>query len=213
MTNSTDIIGQKYGRLTVIRKADSGRERYVCQCDCGNTIILVPSRIKKRKSCGCYEKENLRIISKSALTHGKTNTRLYGIWCKMKDRCYNPNIEHYDCYGGRGITICDEWSNSFEVFYEWAMQNGYADNLSIDRINVNGNYEPNNCRWATKTEQMRNRRDTVFVMYKGNKIPISEVSEKYGIYKAYIWRKVKAGYDDLSTILLMWEEKEKRKIK
>lgn len=206
MANDT-LIGQKYGKLTVIKVADEGRKRYVCQCDCGNTIILVPSRIKRYKSCGCYEKENLRIISKSALTHGKTNTRLYGTWCRMKDRCYNPNIEHYDCYGGRGITICEEWKNNFQAFYDWSMANGYRDDLSIDRINVNGNYEPSNCRWATKVEQMRNRRDTVFVFNNGEKIPISAVSEQYGIYKTYIWRKVKAGYTELSDILSLWQQK------
>lgn len=204
MSNVDDLIGQRFGRLTVIQKASEGRKRYLCKCDCGNSITLVPCRLRKYKSCGCYEKENMKIISKSALTHGKTNTRLYGIWCRMKDRCNNPNLEHYDCYGGRGIKVCDEWQHSFESFYEWAMSSGYRNDLSIDRIDVNGDYEPSNCRWATLTEQQRNKRNTVYVMDNGIKISISEACEKYGIDKNFMWRKVKAGFT-LPDIISRWE--------
>ena len=203
MNNSNDLIGQKFGKLTVIEKAKEGRQRYICKCECGNTITLQRSRLPKYKSCGCYEKVNLEIISHSSYKHGKTNTRLYGIWCGMKDRCYNSNCEHYDCYGGRGIRVCDEWLNDFQKFYDWSIQNGYEKGLSIDRIDVDGNYEPSNCRWATKIEQMRNRRDTVFVEDNGIKIPITEACEKYGIEKTFLWRKVKAGYS-LSEILTTW---------
>ena len=204
-----NLIGQKFGRLTVIQKAEKGRERYVCQCECGNTIMLVRCRLPKYKSCGCYEKENLKIISKSS-THGMTNTRLYGIWCGMKDRCYNSNIENYYCYGGRGITVCDEWRHSFETFFEWAMNNGYKDDLSIDRINVNGNYEPSNCHWVTMIEQKRNKRNTVYIIDNGQKIPISVACERYGIEKTFMWRKVKAGFS-LPDIISRWEYNQKRK--
>lgn len=205
-----NLIGQKFGRLTVIQKSEQGREKYICQCECGNIITLQRCRIPRYKSCGCYEKENLRIISKSALTHGKTNTRLYGTWCRMKDRCYNPNIEHYDCYGGRGITICEEWKNNFRAFYDWSMANGYRDDLSIDRINVNGNYEPSNCRWATMIEQKRNKRNTVYIIDNGQKIPISVACERYGIEKTFMWRKVKAGFS-LPDIISRWEYNQKKK--
>lgn len=204
-------IGQKFGKLTVIDIVKDKRNTYVCKCECGKIDVLVASRLKQRKSCGCYEKENLKIISKSALTHGKTNTRMYGIWCGMKDRCFNPNVCQWEYYGGRGITVCDEWKHDFQAFYDWSMAHGYEEHLSIDRIDVNGNYEPSNCRWITLDEQKRNRRDTVYIMEDGVKVPISVICEKYGIYKTFVWRKVKAGWE-LPEILMRWEENQARKV-
>ena len=124
---------------------------------CGTEFKTGSQDVKRghTKSCGCYQK---RRVSETHKTHGKRHTRLYKIWINMKKRTLNSKNKHYINYGGRGITICDEWKNDFMSFYNWAMENGYSDELSIDRIDNDGNYEPNNCRWTTRTIQNRNQR-------------------------------------------------------
>ena len=156
-----DLTGKRFGRLTVIERAsiDSSKEVcWLCRCDCGN--ITKPIRgndLKRGKviSCGCYRKQ---LISERQTIHGLENTRIYNIWNNMKYRCYNSKSNNYKHYGGRGITVCEEWKNSVQAFYEWAMSHGYSDELTLDRIDVNGNYEPSNCHWATVSEQNKNRR-------------------------------------------------------
>lgn len=193
-----DLTGQKHGRLTVIRKADYGKTQWVCRCNCGKELTIPASKFFILKSCGCYEKENLNVIKYSALTHGMTNTRLYGIWCGIKGRCYNPNVPHYDRYGGRGIKMCDEWKNDFQSFADWAIANGFNLNStgkeqSIDRINPSGNYEPSNCRWVTQLEQARNRSDSVFVSYNGERLPLAVYVQTTGVEKTYAFRGFKNG--------------------
>lgn len=154
-----NMIGQRFGRLIVISYIGSGRNRgamWLCQCDCGKTTKSSRTNLIRgaMKSCGCEKNERVSILNK---IHGMTRKRPYRIWQNMKTRCLNPKYKQWENYGGRGITICDEWKDNFQAFYDWAIANGYADNLTIDRINNDGNYCPENCRWTTMAEQNKNR--------------------------------------------------------
>ena len=120
------------------------------------------------------------------ITHGKSKTRLYNIWSDMKRRCYNPKNKRYNRYGGRGISVCDEWKDDFQAFYDWAIYNDYAEDLTIDRIDVNGNYEPNNCRWITWKEQQRNTSRNRFITVNGVTRTMTEWAEITGIHRDVI---------------------------
>ena len=173
-----NLVGHKFNRLTVISRCgtnSSGAALWDCECDCGNHVVVRSADLTRghSKSCGCY---NLEALSKRG-KHWKSKSRLYNIWTSLKGRCYNPNDRAYDDYGKRGITVCDEWKNSYILFEKWAMNNGYNQGLSIDRIDVNGNYEPSNCRWTNDIIQARNRRNSVFVSYHGKEATLEEMCQ------------------------------------
>ena len=189
-----DIVGQKFGRLTVVKRVEKPKESnrrdafWLCICECGNEKVVAGYYLRSgtTKSCGCYNIDNLKSRKgvKYGGKHGMYNSRIYKNYHAIKARCFNTNNEHYDIYGGRGITICDEWlgEKGFENFYDWAIKNGYSDALTIDRIDVDGNYEPSNCRWADKSVQGFNRH-----IQSNNSTGHKGVSKtKSGNYRAYI---------------------------
>lgn len=160
-----DLTGQRFGRLTVIEKSPSRRGDktwWSCKCDCGSTLEVwsVYLRNGTTKSCGCLNREmcsaRLKAYRKRNGADGRSKTRLHSIWAGMKERCLSPGSHAYALYGGRGITVCDEWRNSFEAFRDWALTHGYSEDLSIDRIDVDGDYCPENCRWADAITQSNN---------------------------------------------------------
>lgn len=153
-----DISGQRFGRLVAVRvagKTGSGEARWECLCDCGKIKTVRYGHLKSGavKSCGCWNHSP----KKHGMTAKGERPRIYGIWVGMKQRCTNPNVDKYPRYGGRGVKVCQEWMTSFEAFYKWAMSHGYRDDLTIDRIDNDGNYTPENCRWVTNAENIRNR--------------------------------------------------------
>ena len=181
MAKLKDLTGQKFGRLTVISYYGVIKNHYYwnCICDCGKKCIVASTNLKSKRleSCGCLNKESVSIRKTK---HKKSNTKLYKIWHNMKLRCYNVKNLNYKNYGGRNITICNEWQK-FENFYNWSITNGYNDNLSIDRINVNGNYEPNNCRWITIKEQQNNRRNNHLLTFNGKTQTVAQWSKELNI--------------------------------
>lgn len=181
------LQGQRFGRLEVIgfdRIDEVRATRWFCKCDCGNIVSVRSSALisGRTKSCGCLKLETAKEIGRTTgVKHGMSqNNRLYRTWKNMRARCENQNNNDYCRYGGRGISVCEEWQD-FSAFYRWAMENGYNESLSIERIDNNGNYCPENCKWATNTEQQRNRRKTVKLTYKGETKALSEWVEIFGL--------------------------------
>ena len=160
MSKLINLTGKRFGRLTVLEKVENKGKttnaRWLCLCDCGNTTEVLGTTLRRGEStsCGCYRAEYWRERQKK---HGESGTRLATEWYAMRERC-RRNIPHFKYWAGRGIKVCEEWENSFESFRDWALGNGYKDNLTLDRIDNDKGYSPDNCRWVTKAEQNKNRR-------------------------------------------------------
>lgn len=194
-----DLTGQRFEKLTVLSKAYSKKAKrgtrvyYNCVCDCGNKTVVAAANLRtgKVKSCGCIKAERLK---NDYTKHGKSHkSRLYNIWVGMRQRCYNSKALAYKYYGGRGIAVCEEWRNDFLTFYNWAMANGYNDNLTIDRVNVNGNYEPLNCRWVNTEEQANNTRANHLITYNNETHTMAEWARIYNINYSTLRARVRRG--------------------
>ena len=206
MDKRYDLMGQRFHRLTVV--GYHGKNKYnnnvwICKCDCGEEITVASHSLLcgNTKSCGCLQKEKAtKTLMSFHKTHGLSRdstgkkTRLFRIWCGIKTRCLNPNVVEYPRYGGRGISICSEWINNYKTFYDWAISHGYSDQLTIERIDTNGNYEPNNCKWSTSKEQANNRRNNTLVRYNGKTNTLSQWAELYGMSCATLCGRLKRGW-------------------
>lgn len=199
-----DLTGRRFGRLTVVAldhyESTSHSTRWKCLCDCGKEKSVLASSLKSGNttSCGCYSSEQK---SKRSKTHGFGNeNRLYRIWSDMKSRCYSQADRNYKRYGARGIEICAEWRYNFIAFRTWALSHGYDDSLSIDRIDNDGPYSPDNCRWATKRTQNNNRRTNVFITYHGETHTAAEWSNITGIKAATLVARKRHGWSDTECI-------------
>lgn len=203
-----DYTGQRFHYLTVVRyispnersgcSRDKDTRNWLCKCDCGNYVRVRADQLKNDRiqSCGCMS----RILSgEKHKKHGMKKTRLYRIWHNMKYRCENKRAKDYYRYGGRGITVCDEWSNDFRPFCAWATGNGYQDGLSLDRVDNSKGYSPENCRWASGKEQCRNRRNNLLIEYRGEQKTMAEWCELLGVDRALAYRRHRAGWTSEKT--------------
>lgn len=186
-----DLTGKKFSHLQVLydsgERSSTGNIIWTCKCDCGAITKVKGSHLLEGsiKSCGCEQHPQ---------THGMTDSRLYHIWCTMKARCCRESSHKYDNYGKRGIQICDDWKNDFTKFYQWAIENGYSDELSIDRIDNDGDYCPENCRWATRIQQANNTRTNRFVNIDGKSGTIAEMARLYEISPKLIYKRLRLGW-------------------
>ena len=198
-----DIVGKRFGMLTVLSRAtnnSNGVARYLCRCDCGNEKIVPRTTLFHKTrvpSCGCYgRKVNIERSTK----HGMTGSPLWKVWQGMKARCYNPNATNYERYGGRGIFVCDRWKDSFENFFE-DMGSTYQEGLELDRIDNDGPYSPENCRWVTPRENSRNRRSNVYIDSTIGRKTVAELAEITGVDDYRLYRRVKRGVPDEVAII------------
>lgn len=201
MAESINLAGQRFGRLTVLDVA--ARKNGIvwrCLCDCGAETLARAGHLRagSKASCGCAVVDAARENQKAAIaaitTHGISHSRLDHCYKNMVSRCYNPKNKRYDKYGARGIAVCAEWRNDKLSFFRWAMANGYADHLTIERDKVNGNYGPSNCRWATLKEQMNNQTNSVFLDWNGRRQTIAQWAEELGIKYGALQHRVDRGW-------------------
>lgn len=192
-----DLTGQRFGRLRVTSRANvpSRKTFWNCECSCGNIKIVRSDCLRRGQvtSCGCLKKEQDRINLTAAHKHKMAGTRLYRKWQDMKNRCYNSRVHRYERYGGRGIQVCKQWRDSFEPFRDWALANGYAGDLGLDRIDNDGNYEPSNCRWVKAKVQNNNRSTTHLIAFGGKTQSIMQWAEELGLNYGTLKSRIRRG--------------------
>lgn len=192
---------KRFGRLIAIEPVGRDRHRNVlwrCECDCGKESIVRAADLKRTKSCGCLSSE---LTANRNRTHGLGRTKLYLVWAAMKQRCCNPQNKRFADYGGRGITMCDEWQG-YEPFAKWAVANGYKEGLEIDRIDNDSGYSPENCRFVTSRQNSRNKRDNLFLDFNGERKPLVEWAEIRGLPQKAVWKRLHRGWsiEDVLTL-------------
>lgn len=204
-----DLTGKKFGRLVVIKRVEnhispdgSVFAQWLCECDCGNSVVVFSRNLRNgnTKSCGCYFTEKLK---KRLTKHGFRYSKLYYIWIAIKARCYNKKNIGYKNYGGRGIKVCDEWldiENGSTNFINWALKNGYKEGLTIDRIDVNGDYSPENCRWTSRKEQSNNKRNNHYITINGEIKTLSQWFEIYKISKTQFYYRKRRGMNEIEAL-------------
>lgn len=199
---SKNLTNQKFGRLLVVSKFGSKNNKvyWNCICDCGNNVLVTTSNLKcnKIKSCGCLKSE---ILTKRNIKHNQRNTKLYDIWKTIKQRCFNPNCNSYHNYGGRGITICENWKDNYNSFYQWSIENGYKEGLTIDRIDNNGNYEPSNCRWTTRLVQGNNTRTNKYITINNETKSLADWCRFYNISYFLVQQRINKSKWDIIKAL------------
>ena len=204
--NYENLIGKQFNSFTVVGEAShkirtDGKKvrQWRCVCECGNERLLNRRELitGKRKSCGC---KHSFYAAQSNTRHGDSHTRLHNIWSGMIERCHCPTEYHYKWYGGRGISVCKAWKESYETFREWALANGYTENLTIDRIDNDGDYCPGNCRWVDMKTQANNTRRNHFITAYGKTKTLTQWSEEAGVSASTIRKRLKLGWDAESAI-------------
>lgn len=201
MGKHIDLGGKRFGRLTVTEEFfvdKHGRRRWKCFCECGKSVYVTTNNLTSghTKSCGCWNKE---VKAKTHTKHGMSQSRIYSIWSNMKARCECETNDAYHLYGGRGIKVCDEWRD-FNNFAKWARENGYRKDLTIDRIDNDGDYCPDNCRWATAKEQGNNTRTCKMITYNGETKTMRGWEEKMGLSKGVIHWRLNHGWSEKEAI-------------
>ena len=197
------LLGHRFGRLVVIGYAgkDKGNHsKWLCRCECGNSTVAAGYNLEAGKilSCGCLRREQ---AGKLNLTHGCSNTRLYSTFCNMISRTENPNVDCFKFYGGRGIKICSEWRHDFQAFCAWALSHGYQKNLSIDRIDNDKGYSPDNCRWVSCEVQFNNRRSNCFISFQGETKTKADWARTAGVDYHTLCTRLNAGWPFEQAIL------------
>ena len=192
MTNS--FVGKRFGKLTVVQFDHSYKRNqwWLCRCDCGNEKVVFRGSLTSGDiiSCGCYRQEHKHEFGRK---HGMSRSTIYQVWSGMLQRCSNPHAENYNRYGGRGIKVCEEWKNNFESFYTWATTSGYVHGLTIDRIDTNGDYTPNNCRWVDRFTQQNNTRRNRHFIFNGISHTISEWARLLNVNRATLEYRILHG--------------------
>lgn len=195
---AAELKGQTFNRLLVIKRVENnkwGQAQWLCKCNCKKqvTIIVSTSKLKSghTQSCGCLWEE---AVEESRITHNLSKEPIYYVWNTMKARCYNPKNKSYKDYGGRGIKVCEEWKNNFKDFYSWAISKNYSKGLTIDRINVNGDYCPENCKLSTQKEQGNNKRNNHYLEFNNQSHTISEWADITGLKRDTLKRRIYLGW-------------------
>lgn len=207
MKTATDITGQRFGRLVVVKRYGTNHDKratWLCQCDCGKTVVVAGKQLRRgyTKSCGCLSRDiSTKTIVSYNYKHGGTHTKLFHVWCGMNSRCTNPNMINYKDYGARGIKVCDEWKD-FVKFRDWAEANGYSEELTIDRIDFNGNYEPSNCRWIPAKDQAANRRSSRLFTVDGETKCLSHWSMQVGLGRSTLGKLIEGKSQEEAQLLV-----------